>query len=189
MQEERSKLQNFLHSPTFFIIAGLSIVLLVVATILLLPKDKTDPDSYIDTSISSIPVTNFTEFFPDLDNVYQQNLEGALYVQARRDSSIPNSTTTATIRKDSLTNVDYNDYHTGDFIIDIEGLQISYLVLFKYGSLAGRSYEDFAFSTLYCLPEDQRIYPTANCSAKTDYSRPTIKGIKEFESSLDFNNE
>ena len=191
MQDQRSRLQNFLHSPSFFIIAGVSIVVLIVATVLLLsnksPKYSEDDAEYYE--ISSIPVTNFTDFFPDFDEAYQQGLETAIYSQAYRDGN-PNITTTATIRTDSLHTVDYKDYYTAyDFIVDIKDLELSYLVAFQYGRLgAVVTSVDYAFS-IFCPEEDQQIYDHLYCTANTGYVRPTEASIAENEKNMIIDNE
>ena len=176
MYEQRSRLQEFLHSPRFFILAGLLIIGLIVGVVLLLLKPA--PDNNI--TIPKAPVTNFSDFFPDLDDVYRQELEQSLYAQINTDSNL-SSSVSATIREGSLNTVDYNQYHTGDFIIDIEDLQLSYLVSFQYGTFAGLEIEPIAFATFYCPTESQLVYPAFTCSAQTGYVRATTAGLKQTE--------
>lgn len=177
MDNQRSRLQLFLRSPKFFILAGLFVVAVVAATIFLL-LNKSTPDDTV--TIPKASITNFSDFFPDLPDEYRLSLERSLYTQVSEDDN-PSTPVTATIREGSLTIVDYNNYHTGDFLLDLADLQLTYPVSFQYGTFAGREIESLAFATFYCPTTKDRLYPAFTCSAKTNYSRPTVSSLKETE--------
>lgn len=176
MNESRSKFQTFLHSPLFLIALGVFLVTVVVAVILLLKPASKDSES----TTPSIRVTNFSNTFPNLDNTVRTELEKSLYAQVINDAA-PFESATAVIREGSLVSIDYNKYHTGDFLIDIESLGLSYLVSFSYGNFAGREVESVAFATFYCPKSDQLVYPAFACSANVGYSRPSTSDLEAVE--------
>ncbi|MBQ1528072.1 hypothetical protein IIZ77_00285 [Candidatus Saccharibacteria bacterium] len=181
----RTKLQTFLHSPLFLIVLGILLITIIAAIIFFFLKPNSSPDS----TASSIRVANFSKYFPNLDTTTRSELEKSLYIQVSFDAQ-PSDSTTAIIRKDSLTTVDYNQFHTGDFIIDIKSLGLSYLVSFNYGTFAGREVEAVAFATFYCPTSDQLIYPVFACSANINYSRPSVTDLEATElSELSLTNE
>ncbi|MBR2586970.1 hypothetical protein IKE71_01190 [Candidatus Saccharibacteria bacterium] len=174
MNPEPSRLKQFLRSPLTLLIAGILVFTALIA-VFIIAFSRPKEESATAPAASSITVSNFSDFFPDLSGEFLDNLESRLLTQSLADSSF-SSTTSAEISSDSFFSLKSNNYTTGDFLITLPSLNLTYLVSFQYGTFAGRSVESEAFATIYCTESSG-----SPCSAKTNYSRPTLEALTATE--------
>ncbi|MBQ2695567.1 hypothetical protein IJG04_02960 [Candidatus Saccharibacteria bacterium] len=110
-------------------------------------------------------ISNFNEKLPDIPSNIVDDIEQNIYMQLySTDQQAP--TSGATIRDDSVNTFPLNDnLSSGTFIVDINELEQSFLVLYNYDTQNSESTDESNHSTLFCLSDPSKIiYPISACN-------------------------
>ena len=163
--------RNTFSSPGVKLVLALAIPVIVILIIimvymLLKPEEIIEPRLTID---------NFAEVLPEVPEDTEKQIEEKLYVQVAESgaSEVPESG--AMIRDGSVDGFTIqNEFHVGDFIVNIASVQQSYIVKYYYGELEGQyEMEASASVMLYCIEDpDEVIYKDFVCRAGRDFVKP-----------------
>lgn len=166
-------IQDLFQTPGMRIVAavvGVVIVGLVLILIYMInqPEIVEEPKIVID---------NFAEEEPEIPQATRNEIEEKLYSYVAESISeneaVPKAG--AMIRAGTADGFTVDDtLHVGDFIIDIDSVEQSYIVEYFYGQIEGMNeMEGDASVTLYCIEEPDLIkYPDFRCQANRDFVKP-----------------
>ena len=161
----------------FFNSAGVKLVLMLVIPVVVLlvaimiymlkrPEVVVEPRLTID---------NFSEMLPEVPVETEKIIEEKLYnyVFDSGVEEVPNDG--AMIRDGSVDGFTIRDeFYVGDFIVDIDSVQQSYIMEYYYGKLDGEAEAEGAASVMvYCIEDPEEvIYEDFVCDANRDFVKP-----------------
>ena len=124
-----------------------------------------------------LTIDNFSEMMPGVPEETERLIEERLYDEVALSlgdgGSVPKSG--AMIRSDTADGFSVlDDFHVGDFIVDIASVEESYIAEFFYGELEGQNeMEGDASVTFYCIEDPALVkYPEFRCKANRDFVKP-----------------
>ena len=171
MSKKPNEFRKLFSSPGVRLVLVIAIPVIVILIgimiyVLSRPDDVVEPVLVID---------NFSEMLPEVPETTKRQIEERLYVQVAESgvSEVPESG--AMIREGSVDGFTIRDeFHVGDFIVDITEVEQSYIMEFFYGRLDGKQEtEGSASVTTYCIENpDEVIYEDFMCQANRDFVKP-----------------
>lgn len=170
MNKRKNGIKDYFSSPGVRLVVALAvpvIVILVVIMIYMLSRPEVIP-------MPLLAIDNFGEVLPDVSVDTEVLIEEKLYTQVTESgvSSVPEDG--AMIRRGSVDGFAIQDFHVGDFIVDIASVEQSYIVKYYYGELKSEyEAEESASVMVYCVEdENEVIYPDFACKANRDFVKP-----------------
>ena len=171
--KQQKSTHDLFKEPGVRIIIGLTLIVIVILIAILLyllakPQLIEEPRIRID---------NFSEFLPNVPEVTHRRIEEELYSYVSNamqpNEEIPSSG--ALIREGTINGFDILDsFHVGDFIVDIDSVQQSYIAEYHYGRLDGMEETEYEASvSMFCIEDPELIkYPSFKCEANRDFTKP-----------------
>lgn len=171
------KLYQFTRSPLVWLVSGALLVTIIIAVVIVATSPKTPVYKASENGKTSLE--DISTLLPNLPEEYLEEIETELYLQTTSDliGTTLKAPASAAIRKDSLSLIDVNeDFHIGDFIVDLVPIKFSYIISYSYGSIDDFQIEPSNAYKIYCIEDESLIiYPdfdTEACSADTDFQKP-----------------
>ena len=174
MKQKRDS-QKFWNEPGVKLVLALVlpvIIVLIIVLIYFLSQPVVDSEG-------RIVIDNFDEVLPAVPNDTRNAIEERLYLQVDGSLTsgqvIPESG--AMIREGSNEGFAVKDeFHVGDFIVDIPDVQQSYIVEYRYGELnmEGLNETEVAGTVaFYCIENPDLVrYSNFRCDAMRDFVKP-----------------
>lgn len=165
--------REFFKEPGVRMVTAIVLVVIVALIVILVyllvkPEPVEEPKIRID---------NFSELLPNVPEVTHRKIEEELYLYVSdalpSDEETPSSG--ALIREGTIDGFRILDeFHVGDFIVDIDSVQQSYIVEYHYGQLDGMQETEYEASVLMFCVENQELikYPDFKCQANRDFTKP-----------------
>lgn len=171
MSKKKNEVKEFFNSP------GVKLVMIIampMIAILLLIMIFTITRLDI-VGGPRLVIDDFAEELPEVPEDTRRRIEEKLYAQVEESgvSVVPEDG--AMIREGSIDGFAVQrDLYVGDFIVDIDVVQESYIIKYYYGELnGGYELEASASVMLYCIENpDEVIYGDFQCLANHDYVKP-----------------
>lgn len=170
MGSKRNEIKKYLNSSGVRIVIALAIPVIMILVIIIIYL-LTQPEVIIEPTLT---IDNFSEMLPDVPIDTELLIEEKLYDQVAESGAAGVPKDGAMIREGSVGGFAIRDFHVGDFIVDIDSVQQSYIMKYYYGELKSEyEAEESASVMVYCIENpDEVIYDGFVCKANRDFVKP-----------------